>query len=103
MRIDDNNLANVNASPLSRTNGVDPAEQKTTRQLEQRDGVEIRDKVSLSSLAASVQSLQPDSAARETFLAELAAEFRTGKLETDAEQLADVLIDNALGEGGFEE
>ncbi|MCL4795328.1 MAG: flagellar biosynthesis anti-sigma factor FlgM [Bryobacteraceae bacterium] len=102
MRIDDHNLANMNASPLGRTSAPDPAQQQETRQLEQRGGNEIRDKVSLSSLAANVQSLQPDSAARETYLAELSAEFRAGRLESDAERIADALIGDALEEGGFD-
>jgi flagellar biosynthesis anti-sigma factor FlgM len=98
MRIDDNGMANAQAAQLNRTQGV---EQSGEKRVGERSGQEVRDQVSLSSLASSVQSLQPDSAPREAYLAELAAQFREGRLQRDPERIADGLIDQALGEAGL--
>lgn len=99
MRIDDNGLANVNASPLQRSQQTGAADPSTGRPLQPQSGNGIQDQVSLSSLASSVRALQPDSAPREAFLAELAADFRAGRIESDPGEIAEALIEQALGEG----
>lgn len=96
MRIDDNAMSNVNASQLSRTQRPDAPDQQGGRAERLRQGEPVEDRVNLSSLASSVSAEQDMSVARQERLAELAAEFRAGRLEVNAEQVADSLIDQAL-------
>lgn len=96
MRIDDNGMANVGASQLNRTKQADLAGQQGTRSERLESGERVQDKVNLSSLASSVAAEQDMSVARQDRLAELAAEFREGRLEVNAETVADAMIDQAL-------
>lgn len=96
MRIDDNGVANLSASQLNRTQQTDSAAQQGTRKERLQSGDVVQDKVNLSSLASSVAAEQDMSVARQDRLAELAAEFRAGRLDVDAEAVADALIDQAL-------
>lgn len=102
MRIDDNGLTNVNATQANRVQAPDTHDQAGARPAGQRPGLLVEDRVHLSSLASSVQNLQDESVARETMLQTLATEFQSGKLNVDAERVADALIDQALGENGIE-
>jgi len=100
MRIDDNGLTNVNATQANRVQAPETQEQGARPAGKRVQPIE--DRVQLSSLAASVQGLQDDSAAREAKLQSLAAQFQTGRLDIDAERVADALIDQALNEDGVE-
>jgi flagellar biosynthesis anti-sigma factor FlgM len=96
MRIDDNGMANVGASQLNRTKQTELAGQQGTRNERLESGELVQDKVNLSSLASSVAAEQDMSVARQDRLAELAAEFRAGRLDVNAEFVADAMIDQAL-------
>lgn len=96
MRIDDNAMSNVNASQVNRTQRPDAPDQQGSRAERLRSGEPVEDRVNLSSLASSVSAEQDMSVARQERLAELSAEYRAGRLEVNAERVADSLIDQAL-------
>jgi flagellar biosynthesis anti-sigma factor FlgM len=101
MRIDDNGMTTVNATQANRVQAPDSSDQQAER-AKPRPGQQIEDRVQLSSLAASVNGLQDDSATREAGLQSLAARFQAGRLEVNAERVADALIDQELNEDGVE-
>jgi flagellar biosynthesis anti-sigma factor FlgM len=97
MRIDDKNLSSANAASLGRTQSAEQAEQASQRSAAARAGKSGQgDQVQLSSLAEKVQALEPNSAASQARLNELAKLVASGKYSPDAEAVADRLIDDSI-------
>jgi flagellar biosynthesis anti-sigma factor FlgM len=97
MRIDDKNLSSAGAASLGRTQAAEQAEQSTQRAAAERSGVHGQsDQVQLSSLAETVQALEPDSAANRARLDELSKLVASGEYSPDAESIASKLIEESI-------
>lgn len=97
MRIDDKNLSSAGAASLGRTQAAEQAEQSTQRAAAERSGVHGQsDQVQLSSLAETVQALEPDSAANRARLDELSKLVASGEYSPDAESIAGKLIEESI-------
>ncbi len=97
MRIDDKNLSSASAAGLERTQAADKAEQASQRAAIARSGTPGQsDQVQLSSLAQSVQSLEPDSAATQARLDQLAKLAASGKYAPDPEAIAERMIEDSI-------
>ncbi len=97
MRIDDKNLSSAGAAGLERTQAADKAEQAAQRTAVGRSGTSGQsDQVQLSSLAESVQSLEPGSAVTQARLDQLAKLVASGKYTPDTEALADRMIEDSI-------
>jgi flagellar biosynthesis anti-sigma factor FlgM len=100
MRIDDKNLSSSAAADLARAQAAAQAQKANDRASAGRSGgVAQDDHVQLSNLAESVQSLEPDSAAAQARLEQLAKIVASGKYQPDLESVADKLIDDAITSG----
>ncbi len=97
MRIDDKNLSSASAAGLERTQAAEQAEKASQRTAASRSGATGQsDQVQLSSLAETVQSLEPDSAATQARLDQLAKLVAGGKYAPDSEAIADRLIEDSI-------
>ena len=97
MRIDDKNLSSAAAAGLGRTQSTEKAEQGAQRAGVARSGAAGQsDQVQLSSLAESVQSLEPNSAANQARLDRLAEMVASGRYTPDAEAIAEQLIQDSI-------
>lgn len=97
MRIDDKNLSSAAAAGLGRTQAADKAEQAAQRTGVARSGGPCQsDQVQLSSLAESVQSLEPNSAATQARLDRLSEIVASGKYAPDVEAIADRLMEDSI-------
>ena len=97
MRIDDTNLSSAAAAGLGRTQATEKAEQGAQRAGVARSGAAGQsDQVQLSSLAESVQSLEPNSAANQARLDRLSELVAGGRYAPDAEAIAEQLIQDSI-------
>lgn len=97
MRIDDKNLSSAAAAGLGRTQAAEKAEQAAQRAGAAKSGAAGQsDHVQLSSLAESVQSLEPNSAANQARLDRLAEVVASGRYAPDAEAIAEKVIQDSI-------
>jgi flagellar biosynthesis anti-sigma factor FlgM len=106
MRVNDPNL---NPAALNQTGANSPASTNATTKAAQLDPVRINtsspastrssdrgDQVQLSGLSSKINELQPGSPEREAYLENLRLQVASGQFQTDAESLAQSLVNEAL-------
>lgn len=100
MKINEQNLAGVGGSHLSRTQGVDSPSSSKRTSASSADGAQ--DRAQLSALAERIRAADPQSSAHAQRLHKLAAVVQSGKYNFDAGAVSDALINEATSSHGSE-
>lgn len=98
MKINEQNLAGVGGSQLSRTQGVDSLSSSKRTSSNSTDGAQ--DRAQLSALAERIRAADPQSSAHAQRLQKLAAVVQSGKYNLDAGAVSDALINESTSSSG---